>query len=60
MADKMNPDDSPTALFCVLESAIRSGDFRLAAEIQERLKAIGYTVIVRRRRRRTKSGEGSQ
>ena len=47
MAVALDPNDSPTALFCALETALARGDFYRAAELRDRLSALGFKVSVR-------------
>jgi len=50
-------EDSPTAWFCVLETALERGDLVRAGEAQQQLKRLGFRVTVTRqgRRRQTAS-----
>lgn len=60
--ERFNPNDSPTVLFCVLEMALRKGDFHRAAKIRDQLADLGYRVNVqlppkdRRQATATKAG----
>ena len=42
--DSIDPNQSPTALFCALETALSRGDFNRAAELREKLARLGYDV----------------
>ena len=42
------PEDSPTAWFAVLESALRQGDFSTAALAQQKLQGMGVDVHFRK------------
>jgi len=44
--DSIDPSQSPTALFCALETALARGDFYRAAELRENLARLGYDVRV--------------
>ena len=41
-----NPDESPTALFCAMETALRRGNLARAGELQTRLGKLGFRVRV--------------
>jgi len=46
MAAQLDPNKSPTALFCALETALAQGDFHHAADLRDRLEALGFKVSV--------------
>ncbi|HEY3325061.1 MAG TPA: hypothetical protein VGP72_31700 [Planctomycetota bacterium] len=47
MTKEIDPDRSPTALFCALETALATGDFHRAADLRDRLERLGFKVAVR-------------
>ena len=53
--EQFDPEKSPTALFCALETAIRRGDFERAAKLKNKLKALGYAVSVKLRPREARA-----
>ena len=56
----IDPDKSPTALFCALESALRCGDFNRAAELRAKLSELGIDVKIKIEQFRRKVVEASK
>lgn len=43
---QVDPSDSPTALFCALETALGRGDFYRAAELRDQLASLGFKISI--------------